>query len=255
VEIESGGLTRSFRLAVPSSYDATHAVPLVFDFHGVLSNADEEAPRSGLSDAGERDGFITVTPNGYHQSWNAESCCGDAMRDHVDDLGFVRDMVASLEAEYCIDPQRIYAAGYSNGGLFSFFLACRASDLVAAISSIEAASPTGSACQPERPVPILAFNGTGDPIVPYVVAAPTMAAWREIDGCSHASSITYSKGDSSCESWSDCADGSETVLCTIQGGGHVWPGGGDFPSFLGKKTLDISATEKSVEFFAAHPKP
>src|SRR5262249_7840151 len=135
------------------------------------------------------------------------------------------------------------------------FLACRASDLVAAISAIEAASPTGSACQPERPVPVLAFNGTGDPVVPYSVAAPTLASWRQIDGCGDASSITYANGDSRCESWSGCADGSEAVLCTIQGGGHVWPGGGDFPSYLGNKTLDISATDQSVAFFAAHPKP
>ena len=42
------------------------------------------------------------------------------------------------------------------------------------------------------------------------------------------------------------------MLCTIEGGGHVRPGGGDFPSYLGKKTLDISATDEVAKFFAAH---
>jgi len=252
-EIASGVLARTFRLSVPSSYDGSRPVPLVVDFHGVLSNAAEQEPRSRMVEAGEANGFIVATPDGYHRSWNAEVCCSDAMADNVDDVGFMRDMVADIGADYCVDPDRVYAAGYSNGGIFAFYLACRAADLVAAIASIEAASPLGDLCRPSRPVPVLAFNGTGDPVVPYAISGPTVEQWRGIDGCGDTSAITYERGDSSCETWDECADGTAVELCTIEGGGHVWPGGGDFPSYLGKKTEDLSATEESWKFFAAHP--
>lgn len=255
-ELVSSGLMRTFCLTVPSGYDGSKPVPLVLDFHGVLSNAAEEEPRSRLGEVGEANGFIVATPDGYHQSWNAESCCSDAQAQHIDDLQFARDMVADIEADYCIDASRIYAAGYSNGGLFAFFLACRAADLVAAIASVEAASPSGASCQPSRPVPVLAFNGTADPIVPYAVSGPTIAEWRQLDACSSSSAITYHNGDSSCETWSECADDTAVELCTIQGGGHVWPGGGgSFPPYLGKVTTDLTGAEESWRFFAAHPKP
>ena len=107
-----------------------------------------------------------ATPDGYEQTWNAEVCCGKSMADGHDDLGFVRDIVSAVEDDYCVDRSRIYAAGYSNGGIFSIFLACRADDLIAAAASVEAASLDASRCQPSRPVPVFFLNGTGDPVVP-----------------------------------------------------------------------------------------
>jgi polyhydroxybutyrate depolymerase len=252
-QITSGGIARTFRLAVPDSYDASRATPLVLDFHGVLSNAAEQDSRSRLADEGTAAGYIVVTPDGYESSWNAEVCCSGAMQDGIDDVQFVRDVVADVEADYCVDPQRVFAAGYSNGGIFSFFLACRASDLIAAIASVDAASLLGERCQPERPVPILMFNGTMDPVVPYSVAAPAVAHWRDINSCSDLSETVYANGDSSCESWSECTDDAAVELCTVEGGGHTWPGGGDFPPFLGHKTTDLSATATLLDFFAAHP--
>jgi polyhydroxybutyrate depolymerase len=254
VEIPSGGLTRSFRLAVPSSYDGIRPTPLVLDFHGVLSTAAEQEGRSQLTAAGEANGFLVATPDGFGESWNAEVCCGEAMAEGVDDLGFVGDMVETIEREYCVDEQRVYAAGYSNGGLLAFYLACRASDRFAAIASVDAAA-VDFPCIPSRPVPVILFHGTADPVVPYSVAGPSVELWRRIDGCGGTSTATFERGDSSCESFDDCDADAAVEICTTQGGGHTWPGGGDFPAFLGHKSADLSATAEMWRFFAAHPLP
>src|SRR5262245_21700609 len=217
VDITSGGRPRRFRLFVPSSYDRSRGLPLVFDFHGVLSDGAEQEGRSKLRDVGEANGFLVATPDGYEQSWNAEVCCGKSMAEGVDDLGFVRDIVSTVEDDYCLDRSRIYAAGYSNGGIFSMFLACRADDLIAAAASVEAASLDASRCQPSRPVPVLFLNGTADPVVPYAAGPGSVELWRQIDRCNDASEITFDQGDSRCEQWSECEAGTAVGFCTIEG--------------------------------------
>jgi polyhydroxybutyrate depolymerase len=255
-DITSGGRVRRFRLTVPSSYDPARHTPLVFDFHGFDSDSAEQQLRSEMRASGAANGYVVITPDGYEKGWNAEVCCGSTVGLGVDDVQFVRDMVATVEADYCIDPDRVYAAGYSNGGIFSILLACRADDLIAAAASVAAASLEASRCQPSRPVAVMFLNGTADPVVPYTIAAePSVEVWRRIDGCEGAPEPTYAQGDSSCESLTDCEAGTEVALCTIEGGGHTWPGGGDFPSFLGPKTEDLSATDAIWDFFRSHPRP
>lgn len=254
--ITSGGRVRRFRLTVPGFYDPARPAPLVFDFHGFDSDSAEQQLRSEMRASGEANGYVVVTPDGFEKGWNAEVCCGATVGLGVDDVQFVRDMIATVEADYCIDPDRIHAAGYSNGGLFSTLLACRADDLIASAAAVAAASLEAARCEPSRPVALLFLNGTADPVVPYALAAQaSVDVWRAIDGCTGAPVSTYAQGDSSCESLQDCAAGTEVALCTIEGGGHTWPGGGDFPSFLGPKTEDLSATDAIWDFFRAHPRP
>jgi polyhydroxybutyrate depolymerase len=255
-DLSSDGRVRRFRLTVPTSYDAARPAPLVFDFHGFDSDSAEQQQRSEMRASGAVNGYVVVTPDGWEKGWNAEVCCGSTVGLGVDDVQFVRDMVASVEADYCIDPDRVYAAGYSNGGLFSILLACRANDVIAAAASVAASSLEAPRCQPSRPVAVMFLNGTADPVVPYALAAePSAELWRSLDGCEGAPVPTYAQGDSSCVSSKDCDGGTEVALCTIEGGGHTWPGGGEFPSFLGPKTEDLSATDAIWEFFRSHPRP
>ena len=62
---------------------------------------------------------------------NAGSCCGSAVSQGVDDVGFVNAMIDAVDAAYCVDPKRVYAAGFSNGGMLSNRLACELGDRVA----------------------------------------------------------------------------------------------------------------------------
>lgn len=268
----SGGLTRSGLLHVPASYDASLGSMLVLNFHGYTSNSAEEVVLTRMNASSDARGYIVAYPDGVGASWNAGDCCGDAWNNSVDDVQFVRDLLARLESEYCIDPKRVFATGMSNGGFFSHRLGCDLSDKIAAIAPVAGVLGIPRAtCNPRRPVPVLEFHGTADPIVPYNGGTPispvnfggpvvfrsvveSIAAWRTKNDCLGTGKNIYSQGDATCVDYDTCSAGADVTLCTIDGGGHTWPGGVPI-AILGKTSTDISATDTMIDFFAAHPMP
>jgi polyhydroxybutyrate depolymerase len=235
-------------------------MPLVLNFPGLTESPHWQELLTGMNEAAGRRGMMVVYPEGIGWSWNAGTCCGRAFYEHVDDVRFVRELVDHLEREYCIDRNRVYSTGMSNGGLLSYRLACEASDLFAAIAPVAAVEAV-DACQPSRPVPVLAFHGGLDVVVPYhggVWKFPsveeTVARWRQRDGCNTASwQSIFENGHAHCEAAQSCRDGSDVVLCTAERSGHTWPGGAFVP-WLGGTSGDVNATETILDFFAAHPK-
>jgi polyhydroxybutyrate depolymerase len=256
----SGGLLRSVAVHVPASYDPTRGMPLVLDIHGFTSDAVQEQLLSGMPAKADAEGFITMQPFGLGlpRSFNAGVCCGVAAATHVDDVAFISALIDKASEELCIDPARIYATGMSNGGFLSHRLGCELSDRIAAIAPV--AGTLGiSSCHPTRPMPVMAFNGTSDPLVPYegstalgFIAVPdAFAGWAARDGCVGSPTVTFAHGDATCRTYDDCDGGAEVTLCTIDGGGHTWPGGIPIPAF-GKTSGDISATDAMWAFFKAH---
>ena len=258
-EIDFDGRTRTYHLYVPESYDGTVAVPLVFDFHGYSSNAGQQRLLSGMTTKADEEGFVTVHGEGIGglQSWNGGACCGDAASMDADDVGLVRAILEEVAADVCIDRRRVFATGMSNGGFLSHRLGCEASDIIAAIAPV--AGVIGipqDECTPGRPVPVMHFHGTNDTLVPYggggATGSPsvpdTIAGWRTRDGCTDTSTTTFDMGDSTCEAWSECDGGSEVILCTVENGGHWWPGG---PG----STSNVDATDSMWDFFVRHPMP
>ncbi|MFO0567698.1 MAG: PHB depolymerase family esterase [Polyangiaceae bacterium] len=271
IEVQSGGRTRTSLLHVPDKYDATKGAMLVLNFHGFGSAGWQEALLSRMSQASDERGFLVAYPEGIVTSWNAGDCCGTAWTDSVDDVKFVRDLLDAIAEKWCIDPKRIYATGMSNGGFLSHRLACEASDRIAAIAPVAGVlGVEPNLCTPPRPVPVLHFHGTSDPIVPYGGGTPlvpqlglglvfrsvadTLEHWRKHNACSGFATPFFENGDTKCVRWPDCKDGVETALCSIDGGGHTWPGGVPIP-LAGKTSSDISATEAMLDFFEAHPLP
>jgi polyhydroxybutyrate depolymerase len=272
VSLTSGGVLRTAIVHVPTGYDATRPTMLVLNFHGFSSDAEQEALLTKMSDAADARGVLVVYPYGLFSSWNAGQCCGDAWTNSVDDLGFVRDLVAKLESDYCVDPRRVFATGMSNGGFLSHRLGCEASDLFAAIAPVAGVLGIPAAeCKPGRAVPVMHFHGTDDPLVPYDGGMPltkwasggmldfpsvndTLAVWRALDGCTDEADVSYQHGDATCVRWSTCTAGAAVVRCTIDGGGHTWPGGMDVP-LLGKTSHDLDATNAMLDFFDAYPMP
>jgi polyhydroxybutyrate depolymerase len=266
ITVTSGGLVRTAILQVPQSYVSSQSVMLVLNFHGVTSDAIQEEVLSRMTPASEQRGFIVVYPFGFQRSWNGGACCDPAVTYGIDDVQFVRDLVAAVSADYCVDPRRVFATGMSNGAIFSHRLGCELADTIAAIAPVAGvfAFPPAD-CHPSRPVPVIDFHGSADPIVPFGGApiatggalasvTDTIAAWRSVDGCAGDPQTVYAAGDATCVAWSSCAQGSEVVLCTIDGGGHTWPGGAPVP-VLGKTSTDLSATDAMLNFFEAHPRP
>src|SRR6185312_9540613 len=114
-------------------------------------------------------------------------------------------------------------------------------------------------CNPSRPMPVMHFHGTQDPLVPwdgstslgFISVMDSFHGWAMRDGCTGNAVVTYSQGDASCSTYQECAGGADVTLCTIEGGGHTWPGGTPVPS-LGFTSTDINATDAMWTFFSAH---
>jgi polyhydroxybutyrate depolymerase len=256
-----GGERRTVHVHLPGGYDPTRPTPVILNFHGLTSNADQQKLLSGMIRKADSANFIAVHPEGtgVAQSWNAGVCCGEAARTAVDDIGFVRQMLDELERQLCVDPRRVFATGMSNGGFLSHRIACELSMRVAAIAPVAGVLGVPT-CSPARPVSVFQFHGTLDTLVPYngnpatgfVSVAQSMSGWAGRNGCSLTPRETLKKGEVTCVTYEACRAGSEVNLCTVTGGGHTWPGGLPVPA-LGLTTMAIDATDLMWEFFQKHP--
>ena len=263
------GVERTYLLYIPASYDAARATPLVLAFHGIGLNAEEMARISGLSKQADTSGFIIVYPNGTGEkkSWNGGHCCGEAAKNNVDDVGFVRALIDELATFINIDPDRVYATGFSNGAIMVYRLACELPDRIAAIGPVAATQilDDQEACHPARSVPVIHFHGTADRLNPYnggttsvgfefVSVEDAIGFWVEKNACPNPLQRTQS-GTIQHDVYTPCAQNSAIELYSIVGGEHAWPGGEAVNLQVGEPTMEISATPLLWEFFAAHPMP
>lgn len=230
------GTPRRYVVRLPAAYRGATPVPLVLDFHTLGGSPAGEAAHSGYLEVSEREGFLVAWPEGLEGAWNFGPCCTTSRE--VDDVGFARALVRQLQAEACVDPARIYAVGVANGGGMAYELACSAADVFAGIapSAFDLLVDEEQPCRPTRPVTVIAFRGTADPLMPYeggaqqppngvegtltfLGAIGTFERWAEFDRCTGAPSAADANG---CSTYADCADGVEVTLCTEEGGGMTW---------------------------------
>lgn len=276
--IRVGGLERSYAVHVPGNYTASRATPVILNFHGGGGNPKSERKISMMDQASDRYGFIVVYPQGtgakgrlinpHGYTWNAGTCCGWAMANHIDDVGYTNAMLDDLEKQFNIDKKRVFATGISNGAMMCYRLACELSNRIAAIAPISGTMGV-IGCNPPRPVSVMHFHGTADLFAPYAGGKgprslpgesfqsvdQTIAFWLKRDNISGPPRIVK-RGQTSGSYYGPGADGTEVVLWSIQGGGHTWPGGrfGFLGKrFLGELTHDISANDLMWEFFQRHP--
>jgi polyhydroxybutyrate depolymerase len=259
------GQRREYLLYVPGSYDASRPVPLVISMHaaGLWPTAQQET--SQWNRLAEREGFMVVYPSGVRGkgpvTWKV-----DLGGELTGDVAFIARLIDTLEARYNIDRARIYANGLSNGGGMAFVLSCTIGDRIAAVGVVSSAQTLPlNWCPDPRPMPMIAFHGTADPITPYRGgptwisnrAFPQIPTWVEIwrrrNRCSSgpidslvAESVVRSE-------YTGCAGGASVVFYTMQGGGHTWPGGKPLPRWLvGPANDNVDATELLWAFFRQH---
>lgn len=277
ISMDYKGRERTALLHVPSGFDKKKPMPLVLVFHGGGGNAANAVRMTGMDEPADRLGFLVAYPYGTGRlktallTWNAWNCCGYAMENQIDDVGFVRALIVELQKTYAIDPKRIYATGLSNGAILSHRLGCEMSDVVAAIAPVAGGLNTDS-CAPAQPVSVIMFHGTADEHFRYdggdgkrfPGAAPrqdkplrfAFSTWSRLDGCSQ-NPVSEKNGHVTKETCSHGRKGTEVVLVTIDGQGHAWPGGvpGIRNGNVDQPTTEISVTDTMVKFFLAHPKP
>ena len=168
MSIRFANRNRSYMLHVPSSFNGTKPVPLVIDMHGFTSTANAQSGVSGFLQESDAKGFIVAWPSGLNNSWNAFGCCGNSLNRNVDDVGFIRAVVADIIAKGVIDESRVFATGLSNGGSMSHRLACQAADLFASTSPVSfTLNHAVNQCTPARPITVGHFHGINDTTVNF----------------------------------------------------------------------------------------
>ena len=162
--ITFNGIVRQYIIHTPQGYDGTSKLPLLLNFHGFGGQAGDYMSYTNMSSIADSENFILVYPQGTnldgYSHWNAD-LNGDDNKSDVDDLGFIEALVNKLYSENLIDLKRVYAVGYSNGGMMSYALACYKSNLIAAIGSVSGYM-IQKECTPSHPIPLIKLHGTTD---------------------------------------------------------------------------------------------
>jgi polyhydroxybutyrate depolymerase len=245
------GLTRTYLVHVPSSYDDNVPTPLVLVLHGYTGTAEGMEPLTGFTTKSDKEGFIVVYPQGLAQRWNVGF---GTLKFDTDDVGFINELINRLEQKYKIDPNRIYVTGFSNGAMMAYLLGAALSDKIAAIAPV--AGSIGAMMNnvleiipdPSQPVSVIVFHGTADTSVLYegdgfLSVAESVTFWVRHDGCSTTpQNETSSNGNVIKSVYTGSTNGTEVVLYTIVNLAHDWP------------TTPINATDIIWDFFISHPK-
>jgi len=270
---------RAYIVHVPAKLGPGPAV--VLNFHGGGGNAPAHQKYSRMDAVADREGFMVVYPEGTGpfqgklQTWNAGGCCGSAVRDNVDDIGFVRRLLEDLSRRQPYDPARVYATGLSNGAMMAHRLGAELSDRVAAIAPVAGAIavehfPTA------RSVPVMHIHSADDPRAPiaggpgppfpmtntrvmHIAVEAALAEWSKANGCETPMAERERKAwqghTATLFAYPKCR--AEVLLWKLTGAGHVWPGGEPdyFPKLLGPGTEVIDANEEMWRFFKRHRSP
>jgi poly(3-hydroxybutyrate) depolymerase len=280
--LKVGDLQRRFLVHVPASYQADQLAPLVIAFHGGGGNPSSMVRLSGLNDKSDEAGFVVAYPYGSNRdpenglTYNGGGCCGYAMAQKIDDVGFTAALIDDLILNGSIDKSRVYATGLSNGGIMAHRVGAELSERIAAIAPIGGPLMLDEFA-PKHPVSVMHFHGTKDELAPYeggkgkgtnnvparmrptfASVDSTIAAWVRVNGCQTSpqtelcpdsandgmtsSTMTYAGGKANCE----------VIHVKIEGGGHTWPGQPPLVELLGPSTRDISANDMMWDFFKRH---
>lgn len=271
--VRVGTVDRPYLLHVPPAYDALTPTPAVLALHPFATNGPMMARISGLSGKADRAGFLVAYPNGTGRGpllrWNL----GAAADGADDDVAYLAAVIDDLSAAANADTKRVYATGFSNGGMMCYRLASELSGRIAAVAPV-AGTMTAAGSRAKRAVPVLHFHGTRDTFVSYegrVWREPrsarfkgvddTIRFWARFDGCPETpvtTQVPRAADDGLVvrrAAYGPGRDGSEVILYTIEGGGHTWPGRKPTGAFLGKSALDLNANDLIWDFFRKHPMP
>jgi polyhydroxybutyrate depolymerase len=255
-ELLVGDSVRTFRLFVPRDLRRQERAPLVLAIHGTGGSGAGFGSETDLDRLAARDGFLVAYPDAAVGNW-AEGCdCSRADRLGINDTGFVRILIDSLSRRFPVDRARVYAVGFSQGGLFVQRLACEMADRIAAVASVAApiSGPLAERCGPAAPVSVLVMMGTLDDAYRYegqgqgqratLGARATVGLWRMLDRCEGSAVVTslpdrVADGTTVLEErWPTCAGGSEVALYTVDGGRHAW-----------SPSRDVNTSELVAAFF------
>lgn len=277
--IDVNGVARRYLMTIPEQRDTTEPMPVVFDFHGLMEGADIHSKMTGYSQLAQQEGFVVVFPEGTGDPvrWDTS---GDPAANA--DLAFFDALLAEVGDTACIDTSRVYATGLSNGAMFTSYLVCERSEVIAAAAPVAGVTDI-EPCPAEEPVPLFAIHGTADPILlfnggvdasalhaivdpesqPETTTEPSanlegdgypaaVRAFADRNGC-EPEPVDSQVGTEVIHRTYDCPPGADVEFMVVTGGGHSWPGSEfskSIESIVGHTTFDIDATLDGWEFMS-----
>lgn len=312
-----GQTDRAYDIHVPPGYDCTKPTPVVVVLHPGGHDKADAAKLTCPSDTTEptnpnapgclnavadQKGFVLVYPNGTKNPLlpnqnvrtfnagggeNGYTCVSlYACTQKVDELAYFNALLDDVEKLVNVDPKRVFATGFSNGGAMTHKLGCTLANRIAAIASVSGGNQyaANATCAPGRPVPVLHVHGDTDGCWPYlggnagclatgkmvtipagpspVVAPSTIGGWVQRNTCgatpagSDLPNPVGGDGKVHLDAYGGCAQGADVELYTVQGGGHFWPGGYTYDASLpGVKNKDVNTSELVLDFFSKHAMP
>ncbi len=277
--VTSDGVRRTYRLFVPEGLSSP--APFLVALHGGLGSGKQFEASSNFNGLATANGFMVAYPDGVTRSpdgsggartWNAGKCCGPAVARQVDDVAFLRAVVADVESDHRIDRSRVYAAGHSNGAMMALRLACEASDVFVAVG-IQSGSLETSTCSPRRSVSLIQIHGTADANIPIAggkgsgvagvaFSPPRQAAQTlaRVDDCLAKPQRLRdaSNSDLLMSRWRSCSPGTGVEFLAVEGASHAWMGRPS-PSpwadeHTGKPYMKLDSSRAIWAFLSAHPR-
>ena len=276
-----GGSTRLYDVFLPSSYDANSDLPLVIMLHGGGGNKDVVQSFTQLNPVANAQDYIAVYPQGLEPlaiggfSW-ADGRGTAADNAGIDDVGFIQSLINQLKSDYNIDGQRVYIAGFSNGGFMAQTLACEIPEEFAAAAALGSSLGVQQAadCNTDEATPMMYLVGTADPEIPYnggtmtnpnvepiIGVEAAVQFWVDKNGCDDTPQTTnlpdtVTDDNSTVEllTYDNCNCNSDVHFYKIINGGHTWPGNeiASIESQLGETNEDINAGFRMLDFFDDH---
>jgi polyhydroxybutyrate depolymerase len=293
-----GGIDREVERVIPPTYDGSTPHPMIISLHGFTSSIEQNNLFSDLPAVAAERGYVLLSPQAEPATvtfrgervtgavWNVGPAEVDQASGLQDDAGFLIDLVESTTGELCIDPDRVFVTGNSNGAGMAATLACVAPGVFAAMAPVSGIN-LAPRCNHLPPSSLIAFHGDADPLVPYEGGPPTLthsstpaveetvSAWATAAGCNAEPRVSLPFDDIELQRWVGCADGLDVELYRVLGGGHTWPGmlnyvdaaalaelaadqelvevaDLDLAAIAGHMTVNIEATQLMIDFFDDH---
>jgi polyhydroxybutyrate depolymerase len=279
LRFDHAGTIRTYRQYIPKVLPKKSLSLLLVLHGGGDSGSGIESISTGkFNRIADKSGVVVLYPDGVDRTWNDRRHDANTQQDStpVDDVEFLRALVADVSSRYAIDSKRIYATGLSNGGLMTLRLACDAADVFSAVAAVAANFSVDLAreCRPSRMISVAMINGTDDPMMPWLggdivlfgsrqgevlSTQESFERWALIGDC--AIPTTHMERDRIPEDGTklvrhvarECKNGSEVRLFEILGGGHTWPNGHPYLGrrVIGKVSREFDASEEVWSFFAS----
>lgn len=262
VTVDVDGTRRTSRLATPGGVAPTAPAPLLVSLHPFSTTSSSWEQYSRLARDAARRGYIVVSPTGSDPGprWAVPG----GLELSADDLSFIDVLVEQIQSSYCVDRNRVVAAGFSAGAAMAQALSCTSPWRFAAVAGAGGMNLT-DLCPESPPTDVMVLHGTADPIAP---ASGSTVPFAPPLGLSIESVVATNEGRAGCsgdrvtdqftrnvvvERSTGCPGAHRVEYWRLVGGGHTWPG---TPRSLlelvaGPTITTISANEVILDFFDA----